>query len=339
MTEAELKDKWVRFFDVNSDTRTMIQVYYTPGLGERPWPLPDNEDDRVEWALKRYESMQRAREIAPDDQIPFLSPYTGTEIFAQAFGCRVHYPDNNMPFALSRIHSASEVRSIRAPSAFAPPLERAFRIARRLREKYPDAPVQLPDIQSPYDIAALIWEKVDFYAASLEESEAVEDLCAMVEGVLVKFLDAWFHEFGTDYIAHYPDYFMRRGVTLSEDEAGAISPAMFRRFCMPALERLSQRYGGIGVHCCANSERQWDNFARIPELRLINLNQPEPVLVRGYRRFAPVAAQMHFWCGDGEPGPAWAEHIPENAHVVLFASASGDDEARRVLDALLSVRG
>lgn len=338
MSYTQIMDKWVRFFDIRTDTRTMVQVYYTPDLGPRPLPYPENEEARITWALRRCESMARAHQAVPDDQIPFLSPYTGTEIFAEAFGCPVHYSGDNMPFALPRIHSASQVRSLRTPSAFAPPLERPFRIARRLRDAFPDAPVQLPDIQSPFDIAALIWEKGDFYAACIDEPEAVEELCHRVESVLTRFLDAWFQEFGTDYVAHYPDFFVRGGATLSEDEAGSISPAMFRRFCMPALARLSERYGGLCVHCCANSERQWDNFKAIPGLRLLNLNQPEPVLTRAYSVFSQAVPQMHAWCGSGFPGPDWARHIPPQAHVVLYAGADSEDQAKRTLDALLSVR-
>ncbi len=340
MTEIGLREKWMRFYDVNSDVRTMIHVYYTPGLPARPWPWPDNEDDRVEWSIQRYEIMGRVHEIIPDDQIPFLSVYTGTEIFAQSFGCRVHYPEDNMPFALPRIHSAREVRALRRPSAFAPPLERAFRIARRLKDRYPDALLGLPDIQSPFDIAALVWAKEDFYVAAIEEPDAVTDLCAMVEEVLVRFLDAWFREFGTEYIAHYPDLFVRGGMTLSEDEAGAISPAMFRQFCLPALERLSERYGGISVHCCADSERQWDNFARIPNMRLINLNQPDAVLSRAYKRFSRVAAQIHMRSQAGsDPEYYRSAAIPEDAHVVLFSSAGTQDEAMRIFDELKGLRG
>ena len=338
MDDAAIRNRWIRFFDMDSDVRTLYQVHYKPGLGPRPWPYAENEDQRVTWALEYYESMLRAREVVADDRIPFLAPYTGTEIFAQAFGCGVYCSGDNMPFALPRIHSASQVKSLRIPSVFAPPLERVFRIARRLRDRYPDALMQLPDIQSPFDIAALIWEKGEFYAACLDEPEAVLELCHKVEALLTGFLDEWFRLFGTDYIAHYPEYFVRGGMTLSEDEAGAISPRMFETFCLPPLQRLNERYGGLCIHCCANSEPQWDNFARIPGLRLLNLNQPGPVMKRAFKRFAPVVAQMHDWIGEGEPGPAWREYMPDEAHIVLYTSARTDDEARRALERLRSVR-
>ena len=114
---------------------------------------------------------------------------------------------------------------------------------------------------------------------------------------------------------------------------------MFRRFCLPALERLSRRYGGICVHCCANSEPQWDNFTHIPGLRLINLNQPDPVLWRAYRYFAHVAAQMHTRGIDpSSPEDYRAARLLPEAHVVLFAPASSADEAKRVYEGLVSVR-
>ena len=339
MTDMALRDRWVKFYDVNSDVRTMVHVYCSEGLPARPWPYPDNEDERVSWALKKYEHMLKMREIVPDDQVPFLQVFSGTEIFAQAFGCRVHFPEDNMPFALPCVNSVEEAAKIKTPSLSSESLERTFRIARRLRDVYPDAPLGLPDIQSPFDIAALIWNKGDFFPSCIDEPEAVLELCAKVEEVLVKFLDTWFHEFGTDYIAHYPDIFMRGGLTLSEDEAGTIGPEMFRTFCLPALERLSAHFGGIAVHCCADSERQWDNFVKIPGLRLMNINQPNDVLKRAYKKFGPVSAQMHHMRYGGDPYEFNKNAgIPENAHVVLFDGAATVDEAKAKLDAFRSLR-
>ena len=340
MYDSALREKYLRFYDVNSDERTLVHIYYSPGLPARPLPTPENEDRRAEWSLLKYENMISTREAVRDDQIPFLSVYTGTEIFAEAFGCGVHFPRDNNPFALPLIHTAAEAARLKRPALDAPSLERTFRIAARLRKACPDGLLGLPDIQSPFDIAALIWEKSSFFIATLEEPEAVKDLCAMVEETLTGFLDQWFREFGTDYVAHYPDLFMRGGMTLSEDEAGSISPYLFRKFCLGGLSRLSERYGGIAIHCCANSERQWDNFARVPGLRLINLNQPDDVLWRGFHRFERVAAQMHMQKYGGTDIDFYTqEEMPKDAHVLLFASAATLDEAQRKRDTLRSLRG
>ena len=339
MYDQDLREKHLRFYDVTSDERTLIYVYYNPDIPGRPWPLEDNEDERVAWSLKKYEAMLKRQTWLRDDQIPFLATFTGTELFAEAFGCSVHVPKDNMPFARPLIFKAEEVSRLPRPTLNAPSLARVFRIARKMRDAYPDALVSLPDIQSPFDIAALIWAKEYFYEATIDEPEAVMDLCAMVEELLTAFLDQWFHEFGTDYIAHYPDLFMRGGMTLSEDEAGSISPGMFRQHCLPTLNRLSDRYGGILMHCCANSEPQWDNFCQIRNLRLLNLNQPDPVLWRGYKRFARVTGQMHMRnIYPSTPDDYRAAELPPEAHVVLFSPADSRDGALRLYDELQGLR-
>ncbi len=95
---------------------------------------------------------------------------------------------------------------------------------------------RMPDIQSPMDIAALIWVKSDFYIAMIEEPEAVRELAEKVRCLLTAFLDEWFRRYGTGYVAHFPTYWMEGGLTLSEDEVGAVNPAMFDTFFLPELE-------------------------------------------------------------------------------------------------------
>ena len=50
-----------------------------------------------------------------DGWVPYIDMCTGAEIFAEAFGCAVHRPSDNMPFALPRIHIAAEVAAIQVP--------------------------------------------------------------------------------------------------------------------------------------------------------------------------------------------------------------------------------
>jgi uroporphyrinogen-III decarboxylase len=153
--------------------------------------------------------------------------------------------------------------------------------------------MRLPDIQSPFDIAALIWEKSDFFAALYTEPEAVKELVAMAEELLSEFLDKWFARYGTEFAAHYPTYYMPSGITLSEDEIGALSPEMVREFSLPVLNRLSGRYGQIGIHCCAHAVHQWGNLAGINNLTVLNLIQPDDVIEKAYPFFSGVCAQMH----------------------------------------------
>ncbi|MCL2815576.1 MAG: hypothetical protein FWD23_13325 [Oscillospiraceae bacterium] len=319
------KQRWIDLYEKKERRGAVILI--GQNYGPRPLPYPENKSKRAEYSLNVYNRQMESLEYTDDDLIPFVSPYTGTEVFAAAFGCGVSYPANDMPFALPCVHSSKEAAKLKVPNpSDSPPVALIFEIAEKLRAAAPEAMMQLPDIQSPLDIAALIWNKEDFFAAMYEDPEAVLDLVAMTEQFLCDFLDLWYARYGVEFIAHHPDYYMPRGVTFSEDEVGAISPEMFYRFSLGSLNRLADRYGFSGMHCCADSLHQWENFKAIKNLRLINLNlthTPEN-FNQAYEYFENVCPQMHsarisdeLWERDGS-----------NMRVVISDWANDKHEAR-----------
>lgn len=60
------------------------------------------------------------------------------------------------------------------------------------------------------------------------------------------------------------------GPWLSNDECGAFSAGMFEDFCLPELADLSQTFGGLGMHCCAKAEHQFESFKKIPHFYAFN---------------------------------------------------------------------
>lgn len=333
-TIDERKRRWCDFYDMTAPPRHVFLIRCNEALPERPLPHPDNRKERIDWAWGKYRrDLQRARWL-DDDSIPHLDCYTGTEIFAEAFGCEVHRPANDMPFARPLIRNASEVSGLEVPGLDAPPLAMLFDIADELRRRAgPDAVVKMVDVQSPMDVAALIWDKSAFYVAIVDAPEAVRELSAKVRELLTAFLDEWLARYGRDFVAHYPDYYMPRGVTLSEDEVGSVSERTFEDMFLPELAELSKRYGGIGIHCCADARHQWGGFKRIPSFRMLNLVQPAEVLREAYGFFAGDVPQMHSWCGEGEPS-LWPDQYPDSARVVLHPGAKTREEAARLAERL-----
>lgn len=133
--------------------------------------------------------------------------------------------------------------------------------------------------------------KSDFFAAMYEAPEAVKELSVMVKEFLFEFFDEWFRRYGKETIAHYPDYYMPYGITISEDEVGSVSPQMYREFFEEELHEFSQRYGAIGVHCCADAIHQWENFKNIPNLKILNLNRNKEETLRSLEFFRDVCGQ------------------------------------------------
>lgn len=302
----------------------------------KPLPRPENDTVRLEWAWNNYLAQLARMQWLADDSLAYLDCLGGTELFAEAFGCRVHYPSNDMPFALPLIHSAAEVGRLRVPSLDAPALARQFKLADELvRRAGPEALVRTVDVQSPMDIAALIWDKNDFYMALLEAPQAVRELSAKVEELLTRFLEAWFARYGHEHVGHYPDYLMTGGLTLSEDEVGAVSPELFVELFLPELAGLSRHFGGIGMHCCAHSRHQWDNFRRIPGLRLLNLVRPPDQRQEAYRHFARHTQQWHDISSLADV--QWlVENVPDS-RAVLEVVAGSRTEAIQLLEELQAV--
>jgi hypothetical protein len=121
---------------------------------------------------------------------------------------------------------------------------------------------------------------------------------------------------------------MESGLTLSEDEVGSVSPQLFKDLFLPELTELSARYGCLGMHCCANARHQWEGFKRIPNLKLLNLNQPVPVCQAGFSSFAGTCAQMPVAEPEWDLGKGPGQ-FPDGAHIVLTSTVKTRDEARR----------
>lgn len=305
---------------------------------------PDKVKQRIERHWAEYELMRRMAELVDDDRVPYLNNVTGTEIFAEAFGCRVHRPDDTMPFALPFIHSAAEADGLKVPELSTSSLAYLFDIGDELhRRGGPDAVMKLVDVQSPMDIVALIWDKSDLFIAMLETPDAVRALAEKVRALLVAFFDEWFRRYGTTFMAHYPDYVMKGGITMSVDEVGAVSEEMFRLFFRDELTALSEHFGGLGIHCCADARHQWGNFRDIPGLRLINHNcpptrKPEEYIPDALRFYGAKVAQLPIgWTPSGAP-ETWPSQYPEGTRVVFDVGAEDAVKAAALAERMQEIR-
>ena len=305
---------------------------------------PGKVKERIERRWTEYQIMRAKAELVNDDRVPYLNNQTGTEIYAEAFGCKVHRPDDNMPFALPMIHSAAEADRIQVPELSSSSLAYLFDIADELyRRGGQDAIMKMVDIQSPMDSVALIWDKADLFCAMIETPGTVKNLAEKVRKLMVSFFDEWFKRYGTTYVAHHPDYVMHGGITLSVDEVGAIKPEMFDEFFRNELETLSEIYGGLGIHCCADARHQWENFRSLPGLRVMNHHAPPTRDAREYIVDAlcfygsRIAQMPKGWLPDGAP-ETWPSQYPEGTRVVFDVQAPDASSAASIADRLQIIR-
>jgi hypothetical protein len=333
--------RWDSFYSGEADSRFLVMVNY-PGKEEpgRPFLWPAKKDERIGWALRNYESLlEHCREVE-DDLVPYLDNLTGTEIFAEALGSSVHRPsdlgsgsgDENKPFALPFVASVAAADRVVVPALGSSSLDYLFDIADALRASAgKEALMRTPDAQSPFDVAALCWDKLDFYPALIESSEAVLRLCGAAESLISAFFDEWMRRYGPSFVAHFPTYYMPRGLTLSEDEVGAIGADMFETFCLPGLDRLSRRYGGIGIHCCADSRHQWEGFLKVESLSMLNIHKAE-LAEESLGYFAAKAPMIPVASFQSQGGPEdWLALVGEGGRAVFELQAPDREAAKRLV--------
>jgi hypothetical protein len=226
----------------------------------------------VDWHQRDYERRCELHRQVDDDTVPYVRIFTGTGFLANAFGCELHHYQGSPPAARPLLEDVDDFDKLLPASIESPGLARVLELAERLSEAMPGVPIGVPDLQSPFGIAAIIWNKEDFLVSLLEEPEAVDELVQRCERLFIEFVDAFLQRVPNVQMCHCPSMWVppEYGVHLSEDEIGIIAPEQFERFALPSLIRLSQHYGGLWMHCCADADHQYDHFARIPNLRGLN---------------------------------------------------------------------
>ncbi len=254
-----------------------------------------------EWVqvhLQRYETMLKWHLEIEDDSVPHVHLVTGTEVFAAAFGASSHIFENDPPCALPLVISSDEADRLTTPKLDVRPLARIFELCELLREQVgPDVPISVPDMQSPFDIAALIWRKEDLFMAMHTNPESVHMLVSKCHTLLHDFLLEFKRRVSNLNMIHCPNMWAppELGCEVAEDEAGSMSTTMFEEFCLPSLTSLSETFGGVFVHCCATADHQYENFKKIPNLRSLNRVFQEPGPGPAVKAFAGRTVLANAW--------------------------------------------
>lgn len=249
----------------------------------------------VPWVVENYRRQVDSLDRYQDDSVPMARLSTGTQIFAQAFGCRVHLPPDSPPCAIPRVTCAAEADKLEVPDIWKTEcLARIFELGHAVQRALgKEVDLGICDMQTGFDIAAQIWDKNDFLCAMALDPDAVKRLSAKCALLLKTFLLALRREFPTLNPCHCPGNWVppELGPWVSNDEAGIMSTGMFEEFCLPELNDLSDTFGGLGMHCCADAEYQFPSFNKIRNWYGFNRVQAK----RGY---LPI---LDHFAGPGSP--------------------------------------
>ncbi len=302
-------------------------------LSERPL------NDWLPWIIEKHEKWSAFHERVGDDGIACADIMTPTHIYAAAFGCPVHDFENSNPAAMPLVNNAGEADQLTQPSIEnSPTLVRILELAELVQERLgKETPLSAVDYQSGYDIAAQIWEKSDFMCAMVMDPHAVKRLSAKCAAMLKEFYTVLRQRFPQMNPCHCPGSWTppELGPWLSNDECGAMSKAMFEEFCLPELIDLSETFGGLGMHCCADAEHQFPSFNKIPNFYGFNRVPAkrgfEPIL----EHFGGPDAPVHVlsWVAEEQIKMLIANAAP-GTRFIFNKIVESEDDAKRWLETM-----
>lgn len=215
-------------------------------------------------------------ELLGSDWMPFLEPWHGVGIYADAFGAATTWPEDDYPWTEPVLTEIGQVHGLRVPVAGGSPLmEKVLETIRFFRrEAGPDMPISLTDTQSPMNTASLIVPTDELLAACYTDPDAVHHLLGMVTDLIISFSRMQVELIG-ERIAlpgHLFPAGAAEGISVSDDNACMVSPEVYRRFFAPYLGRISRAFGGLYLHACGDFQHNLEAMREIEGLRGINMH-------------------------------------------------------------------
>jgi len=226
-----------------------------------------------------------------DDFIPHVQPQGGVTVFASAFGCEVEFFDHTMPWAhplIKESDPAEKVYELSKPSVTAGQLgdmlEYTEYFVNQTQGRYP---VAITDVQGPLDTAYLVWEPSAFMVAMYTNPKEVHHLMRLVTDLFIDYVKEQRARSPQFMACHFPPLWLPdgRGISCSDDGLAVISAKLYKEFCIPYMNDISDAFGGIFVHSCGNFVHQFENLAQIKNLRGLNFGASETPFEAVWERF------------------------------------------------------
>ncbi|HOL21470.1 MAG TPA: uroporphyrinogen decarboxylase family protein [bacterium] len=266
--KRRLKDFWDGK-DIGRPPLSFIPYSYEPRQ------IFDDVNLQMEKAYRYFTTIMEL----PGDNIPVFWPDMGTVCLASLFGGELIREGNGHNIWIKpAFTSTEELRYIEAPDLLNALVKEEFDRCRRWRDLTDGfGYIAPPDMQGPVNLAILVMDANEFFVGMYTEPELIHKLLRLCTEVISGVLDMYRREFGDAFVPvtwpyiWFPD---GMGVSLTQDSLPFLSPELYRKFELPYVKDISERNGGVFVHCCGKFEHNLEVMKEIPGLKGIDASYP-----------------------------------------------------------------
>ena len=288
------------------------------------------------------------------DYAPFLEPWFGVGVFANAFGAEYVWMEGESAQTHYIVFNEEQAARLEKPSIDDSPVMKLVlqAIDYFVEETRGVIPIACTDTQSPLDTITLLWDTASFFTATYTAPEVVHSLLQKITDLIIEFSrlqathmgNAWAQP-GHNSISARRAY----GLSISDDNIVMVSPQHYAAFAVPYNEQIAAAFGGLAVHSCGDYIRQLPELLKTRRLSLVDAAfslELDPNPIGDVERFRDLLK------GTGvilyaRMGSDWPEILPRLLHPDLRLAISvpvpGPGEAKDVnlrrLEAVLAQAG
>ncbi len=269
---AKSRERWTRLWrgEAPLDRYPFVYAplqfgYYCAGLTPEEC-LHANLDDFI------------ARGVAQDDFIPAFFPGCRQSTIPSMFGAEeiVIGDDYSCRHLLA---CAEDIDRLPEPSLGPETVAHAWLMMQEYALEATEGrlPVHVTDMQGPADVCGQLWGYDDFLACAYEDPERYHRLMTRATDAFIAFWDAQRRLCGEHFVGTHlygwdwaPD---DAGASISADSMVMVSPAFFREFYQPYLQRIGESFGGLSVHSCGDFSAVIPDLCATPTMKAVNAGQ------------------------------------------------------------------
>lgn len=248
--EKRREEKAHKLLDLLAGKSKFMVMQSVPG---EIWGRCNSVEEVYQNNLKYFE---RLVSFAWSDEVPYLEPWIGTGVYANAFGSEILWREDNAPDAHYRYHQIAEVKDLVYPDwRKVPMMQMTLDIIRRMKEGTKGRlPIALTDTQSPYDTATLVLDSCEFFTSCYTHPEIVAVFMQQITNLLIEFSKIQMAEIGPECLAApghiFPSLTSLSGIAVSDDNLAVSSPDVNQLVSLPCNKQIADTFGGIAIHSC-----------------------------------------------------------------------------------------
>jgi len=225
--------------------------------------------------------------ILKDDSPLAIRNDHGTIQIASLLGGQWHFHGDNYPWvgSLGSTDAIEEMlqrdNEIDFNGGVLPQSTATLKFYNEQLSKYPNCKqaiqISLPDLQGPIDTADILWGS-EIFVEILANPQLVTAMMTRVVDTMLE-VARHYRQFAADKldpIANTQHGFNIPGrLLIRNDSAIMVSPDTYREMIMPHDAKLLKEIGTGSIHFCGNGQHLIEPMLEIPDLRGIDLGQPE----------------------------------------------------------------